>query len=146
MSKHFRLWPLAVALFLAIAAVPAQAERGRGGERWAGQHVEKVRWRGGGHGHHRHHRHGGHFRSHLFIGLGFPLFWPWYEPGYISPYPRTVVVPQAPPVYVERADGAGEAAGDFYWYYCTSSGVYYPYVKTCATPWQRVAPQPPSPQ
>jgi len=29
-----------------------------------------------------------------------------------------------------------------YWYYCTASRTYYPYVRDCAAPWQRVVPKP----
>jgi len=56
----------------------------------------------------------------------------------------------APPIYVERNDQPPQAAtqpgatGDSYWYYCTDSSTFYPYVTQCASPWERVAPQPPS--
>ncbi|MCB1908965.1 MAG: hypothetical protein KDH15_16485 [Rhodocyclaceae bacterium] len=146
MIEQSRLWSMMLALALMTATAPAQAERGWRGEQWSAPHAEKVRWRGGGHGGHGHDHHGGRFRGHFFIGLGLPLFWPWYEPGYARPYPQTVVVPQTPPVYVERGDGAGAPAQDYYWYYCRASGAYYPYVKSCATAWQRVAPQPPDAQ
>jgi hypothetical protein len=56
------------------------------------------------------------------------------------------VEPPAPPVYVERNDlppQAAEAAGSF-WYFCADSNAYYPYVTQCASPWERVTPQPPS--
>jgi len=29
------------------------------------------------------------------------------------------------------------------WFYCADSQSYYPYVESCASPWQRVVPQPP---
>lgn len=56
----------------------------------------------------------------------------------------------APPVYVERNDlGAvapapAPSADKAFWYFCTDSNTYYPYVTQCATPWERVLPTPPS--
>lgn len=29
------------------------------------------------------------------------------------------------------------------WYFCADTQTYYPYAQTCASPWQRVMPQPP---
>ncbi|MFZ2627409.1 MAG: hypothetical protein WAX67_00840 [Rugosibacter sp.] len=104
-----------------------------------------------GHGHgswggdHDHHGWGGH--SHIGIGIGIGPWAPWYYPPpiYYPPayyYPRTVVIEQpAPPVYVEQADEA--PAQTNYWYYCSRSKAYYPYVKDCPAGWQRVVPQPP---
>jgi hypothetical protein len=95
----------------------------------------------GGHGHHAgsHHRfHHGHARFGFFFGAPL-LFAPWYyEPRYY--YPPAVIVPSSPPVYIDQ----GQAAAQDYWYYCRESETYYPYVKECAGPWQRVVPQPPS--
>lgn len=110
----------------------------------------------GGHGGHGHGAHGGHFRSHhhhfggfrhrhhshfgVFIGAPL-LLAPWYYgPSY---YPPAVVVPSAPPVYIEQGQAAAPAQDSQYWYYCRESETYYPYVKECAGPWQRVVPQPP---
>lgn len=96
------------------------------------------------------HFHGG---PRVSIGFGFgvpfaayPYGYPYYYPPYYYPnyYPQPVVV-QQPPVYVEQnppAPAASQPAPAAYWYYCTDSRAYYPYVKECASPWQRVAPQP----
>lgn len=123
-----------IGLALAFAAGPAEADRG-GGRHFGGSHFGH----GGFQGHRHFPRH--RFRSHVFIGLGIPLFWPWWhEPPvrYIDDRPAVIV---DPPVYVER--GAGEVPdGTYYWYFCRDSGVYYPYVQNCATPWERVTPRP----
>ena len=67
-------------------------------------------------------------------------------------YPPPVYsAPASPPVYVERSDTqpAPQSApqsspqADNSWYYCRDSQTYYPYVKECASPWQRVSPRPP---
>jgi hypothetical protein len=92
-------------------------------------------------------------RVHFGIGVGFPGYWPgyYYPPNYPSYYyPPVVTAPAAPPVYIEQ--GASQAApapapgqaNNNWWYYCTESQAYYPYVKQCASAWQRVAPQPAS--
>ena len=78
------------------------------------------------------------------IGIGVPLYAPWYyaPPPYYY-YPAPVVV-QSPPVYIERAPAqAAPPAPEPFWYYCPDSKTYYPYVQQCAVPWQRVSPHPP---
>ena len=86
-----------------------------------------------------------HGSVHFGVGIGVPLYSPWYyPPPYYYPYPSPVVVQNQPPVYVERAPAQAVAApADSYWYYCTDSKTYYPYVKSCSSAWQRVRPQPP---
>ena len=86
-----------------------------------------------------------------FIGgtiVAGALLAPWYYPGpyYYSSYPTVVeVAPSAPTVYVEQPRAAQPAASDAgsWWYFCNESRSYYPYVRECASPWQRVAPTPP---
>lgn len=92
---------------------------------------------------HRHHHHGG--RVHFGLTLGAPLWYPGPYYSYHYPYPYTypapVVVQPAPRVYVERDDVAAlpSAPGASpYWYYCRDSNTYYPYVRECASPWERV--------
>ena len=79
------------------------------------------------------------------IGIGVPLYPPaWYYPPPAYYYPQPMVVQSQPPVYLERAPAqAAPAPADQYWYYCADTQTYYPYVKQCASPWQRVSPQPP---
>ena len=94
----------------------------------------------------------GRSRVGIYVGVplvGFPYYYPpypyypYYYPAY---YPSPVMVQQQPTVYVERQPAPQapqqqqQPAG--YWYYCNESRAYYPYVKECASPWQRVAPQP----
>jgi len=109
-----------------------------------------------------------HWRGgpHVGIYFGVPLYAPYYYPapyyGYPYGYPPVVYAPPAaPPVYVERGDAPPApppvlqsvpqsapqmAQSDAsYWYFCPESNAYYPYAKSCASGWQRVAPQPPGP-
>jgi hypothetical protein len=120
-----------------------------------------VAWAHDGHGHgHGHHSGWG---VGIVIGTGFasaPYYgYPryYYPPAvYYSPYPSTyaypypaqvvTVSPPAPPVYIEQAPQAAAPQGSNYWYYCGNPQGYYPYVKSCSMGWQRVAPQPSSPQ
>lgn len=91
-----------------------------------------------------------HSGARVGVFIGAPLF--AYGYGYYRPYPYyyppAYVVPAPvvvqPPVYIERADEAATAPAGSYWYYCPDTKAYYPYVGTCASPWQRVAPQPPN--
>lgn len=90
-----------------------------------------------------------HHHVHPSVRLGIYLGDPWLYP-YPYPYPYwphvyarpLVVTPPPPPVYIERQP-AVQALEPGYWYYCSEAKAYYPYVKECAGPWQRVAPQPP---
>lgn len=93
-----------------------------------------------------HHGHGG--RVHFGITLGAPLWYPgpYYYPPYPY-YPPAVIGPPAPRVYIERDDQAAAPApppAQQYWYYCRDSDTYYPYVKECASPWERVPAHPPT--
>jgi hypothetical protein len=89
-----------------------------------------------GHGHWH-----GHSRVHFGLYFGGPLYW---DP-YYSYYPSAVVVPQSPPVYVERGDQSAQAPESRgWWYFCRASNAYYPYVKHCPAGWERVSPQPPA--
>ncbi len=107
--------------------------------------------------------HHSHSRAHVGIWFGAPLFpyySPYYYPRYAYPpayyYPPVVVPPPAPPVYIEQGVAAAPSApapaapsaqaSAAYWYYCTDSATYYPYVQQCATPWQQVVPQTTPPQ
>lgn len=90
-------------------------------------------------------RHRGHRHSDVSVGFVFggPFFGPplWYPPVYA--YPPAVVVPPAPRVYIEREPAVVLRESDpGYWYYCRESNIYYPYVKECAGPWERVPARP----
>lgn len=86
--------------------------------------------------------HGGHVRFGVFIGA--PIYPWWYYPPYYYYPPAVVTVPATPPTYVERGGSQAAPGQQGYWYYCTESKTYYPYVKECPGGWQRVVPQPPS--
>lgn len=81
------------------------------------------------------------------VSLGFYFGDPWYPFYPYPPYPPRVympapviVTPLAPPVYIEQPRPQTLEPG--YWYYCNESKAYYPYVKECPGPWQKVPPQP----
>lgn len=86
-------------------------------------------------------------RGHGHVGIYFgPAWYPpyyYYPPyPYYRPYPYYYPpVAAAPPTYIEQGASAQSMAPG-YWYYCNSSGAYYPYVKECAGGWQQVAPRP----
>jgi hypothetical protein len=135
---------LLVATVLLLAPMPSQAGghgwrgHGRHGHGWHGYRSHGSRWYG----------HGGH-SSRIYIGLGSTFWWGsrpgWYRPPpayvypapvYVSP-PRVIVAEQ--PVYVQQEPAA--ALPPSYWYYCESSGGYYPSVPTCPEPWVQVPPR-----
>ena len=84
----------------------------------------------------------GHAHVRFGVFIGAPLF-PWYYPPYYyyPPYPPVVVAP-GPTTYIEQGGARSAPPQSSYWYYCAESKSYYPYVKECPGPWQRVAPQP----
>lgn len=101
---------------------------------------------------HADHGHGhGHTRFGVVIGAPVigPYWGPYAYPPYPYYYPPVVVERPVPQVYVEQQPvaappaAAAPAPAENYWYYCAESKTYYPYVKECAGPWQRVTPQPP---
>lgn len=132
------------ALSLTAASTAANADRGY------------RNYHHGGHGHY----HGGPYyggRASFGIVLGAPLWYPspYYSsyyypysayPAYPAyPYTAPVVVGTAPRVYVERGDVAlqdSPPASSPYWYYCRDSATYYPYVRECASAWERVPARP----
>jgi hypothetical protein len=90
--------------------------------------------------HHVAHRHG-----HIGVFIGPAWYPPYYyypPPYYYPPYYPPVV--STPPTYIEQGtpQAGAPALSSGYWYYCSGSGAYYPYVKDCPGGWQQVAPQP----
>jgi hypothetical protein len=82
-------------------------------------------------------------RGGVYIAVG-PFWWPpypygWYPGPYDVGYPRVIVV-GPPPVYIQMPPAPPPTQ---YWYYCTPSQAYYPYMQSCAAPWIKV---PASPQ
>jgi hypothetical protein len=139
----FRKSLLVTAALLSTMVVSGTALADRGGGHF------------GGHGGGWHHGFGG---VGAFLGgtiIAGALLAPWYYPGpYYSPgpyyyasYPTVVeVAPSAPTVYMDQPRAVQPAASDAgsWWYYCNESRGYYPYVRECASPWQRVSPTPPA--
>lgn len=126
---------LVVAAAAAATALVSTAAWSDGGRRGFHRH------------HHHHHTHGS--RLHLGFVFGGPLWYPppvySYPYPYVYAYPPAIVVPPAPRVYIERDDRvARESRDPGYWYYCRESETYYPYVKECAGPWERVPARPES--
>jgi hypothetical protein len=89
-------------------------------------------------------RYRGRSSVHLGFSFGGPIYGPpvWYPaPAYV--YPPAVVIPPAPRVYIERdAPVVLHDNAPGYWYYCRESDTYYPYVRDCAGPWERVPARP----
>jgi hypothetical protein len=75
------------------------------------------------------------------VGVGVPLYAPYYPPPppvYYAP-PPVYYAPApvyAPPVTLQQNSAAQN------WYYCDASRAYYPHVTSCASGWREVAPQP----
>jgi hypothetical protein len=112
----------------------------------------------GGHGHWGGHRSHGHWGwgAGAVIGsavVAGALLSPWYyRPYYYYPSYTVVEYPAAPTVYYQQpvapaaatvAPAAPADSGNW-WYYCNDTRSYYPYVQSCASQWQRVAPQAPA--
>jgi hypothetical protein len=140
MKKHIVTY-LTVALF-AILSADFVAAKG-------GHHH-------GGGGHHRHssvslgiNLGGGYYnsgyygRGHGYYGYPYRYYnRPYYYYGRPYYYPPTVVVPSAPPVYIQQESATPAEAQINYWYYCRKPDGYYPYVKECPDGWLQVAPEP----
>lgn len=113
---------------------------------------------GGGH----YHGGGGYWAAPLAFVLGTAVLASALQPQYVTPvyaspvvmppaYPATVVQPvvysetvyAAPAMAAPPGPGPVSAAGTAWWYACRNPAGYYPYVKTCPTGWERVAPTPP---
>ena len=147
-------------LAVAALAMPAPVMADRGGHR--GHGYGHVHGHGGGH-----HWNGG---PRIGVYLPAPVYRPhhyapprvYYAPPPVYHAPRVihsaplVYVPPVvysarnypPPVYVERNDLAtippapAPVADTASWFFCADSNTYYPYVRECASPWQRVPAQP----
>lgn len=91
--------------------------------------------------HHHGHHHGNHHRHRLHWGVPAAALaitglaigaaaYPTYQPRPSYTYNPPPVL--APPPLPEHA----------YWYLCASSGIYYPYTRSCPEGWQLVSPTP----
>lgn len=151
---------VSAAVLLAATAsglAPARGSHGGGGHFGGGSHFGGGHGSGGGHfsggrgsaGTHFSgaHRGGFHSGSRIRLFVGAPLLRPWYyypPLAYGYDYAPAYAVSTSPQAYVEQSPGPAEQPS--YWYYCSSSKSYYPYVTECPEGWQQVAPQavPPS--
>lgn len=115
---------------LALAALPAHADRGYYGR--------------GGNGYHG----GGGVSPWAGLAVfgalaGLAIMAESSRPVYVDPYnagpayaPQEVYVEGQPEAGVLQANPAGA------WYYCASSAMYYPYTKACPEGWQAVPARP----
>lgn len=84
----------------------------------------------------------------MVVGVGSGFGWDpwWYYPPYYG-YPPYAYPPYAyapveeSPVYIEQSSPVVPAPETNWWYYCQSSGGYYPTVATCPEPWVKVPPR-----
>lgn len=165
--KKFK-WIFLITALLALIANDVWARGGQGGGGGGGgnsigggghsigggrgRHIGGGRhFRGGGHRHfrggfggHRHFR--GGFFNHGFGYGGFRGYGGYGGFGYrgfgYRGYPSAVIVPSAPPVYIQRETVTPVQQQTNYWHYCQNPDGYYPYVKQCPGGWLQVAPQP----
>jgi hypothetical protein len=63
---------------------------------------------------------------------------------YPDPYAPTVVVSPQPAPMVQQAPQMYQPTTPSVWYFCQSSGKYYPYTSSCPEGWQTVPATPPS--
>ena len=105
----------------------------------------------GGGGRHHHYR---HHRTHVGVFIGAPLLLSpfWAHTHYAPPVVvRERVIVREPLVFYDeygrpvpaQSPQQQSAAVTPTWFFCPDSQSYYPYVQTCASQWQRVAPTPP---
>ena len=91
----------------------------------------------------RFHRRRG-FDSDFNLFLGSPFYadpFDWDNYGYQPPVyyvaPPAYYVAPRPRIYIQKSP---QTPTQHYWYWCTKPAGYYPYVKSCPQPWQRVVP------
>jgi hypothetical protein len=91
-------------------------------------------------------------RTFVSVGVGVPLYAPYYYPPpvYYAPpvvYAPPPVVYSPPPVVYSAPTYVQQPAQT--WYYCDNPAGYYPYVSSCPTAWRQVpatpGQQPPAP-
>lgn len=80
-------------------------------------------------------------RTFVSVGIGVPLFPPFYAPPPVFYAPPPVFY-APPPVVVAPSPVVVVQPPQQFWYYCDNPAGYYPYVPNCPTPWRPVTPQP----
>lgn len=96
------------------------------------------------HRHWRHHDDDG-FDGNFGLYFGSPLYndpFYWDDDPYDSYPPPVYYAPPQPRVYIQRSQPQPrqQRQSAQYWYWCRKPSGYYPYIKQCPTPWQRVVP------
>jgi len=137
-NRTFIIKALTVATLVAVS-LPASAERdgrhdGFGGHRDI-RHFDRhdyAVWRSGSW------RHGWHEGR---LGWWWIVAGAWYfYPEPVYPYPD----PYIPPVVVAQPLPQPEPPPAQFWYFCTASKGYYPYVSSCPGGWKTVPATPPA--
>jgi hypothetical protein len=147
--------PDSVHVHVGVRPPPARIEHApppRAGHVWAPGYWG---WNGGAHvwigGHWEAERPGFRFVEARWALVGsewvfYPAFWdPLPAPVVMVQSAAPIVVQQAPTVYIEQQQQAAPSPAQLdpnFWYYCHNPAGYYPYVKDCATGWQKVTPTP----
>jgi hypothetical protein len=73
-----------------------------------------------------------HGRVHFGVHVG-PFWGPWWMAPPPVYYSQPIVVEPEPPIVIDQTIAPTE-----YWYFCRPANTYYPYVKGCSTPWEKV--------
>jgi hypothetical protein len=152
-----RLGPVGMALLILCGSAAAYGNVGQGGVGHAGG----VHAMGGGRGGHGGgwnghgggwggrggwgwHGHGGYYGYYGCCGWGIGFYDPLWDP-YLWDYygygPVNIPYAVAPPLEAP-VQGYAPPPAPAYWYYCPDSRTYYPYVRQCASPWQKVPAKP----
>ena len=79
------------------------------------------------------------------VGVGVPLYAPYYPPPVVYAPPPVYYAPPppayyAPPPVVAAPPTLQQNSAAQNWYYCDASRAYYPHVTSCASGWREVAP------
>lgn len=152
MRKSLKLTMVTLAAVMMAASLPADARGGHGHR----------------HGGHSHARVGVFIGAPLLFAPWWVESRPYYYPSYYyapppvvvrervvvreplvfydehgNPVPAQPQVAQAPAQPQASAQQPQPGAPAPTWYFCADSQKYYPYVQTCASPWQRVIPHSP---
>lgn len=71
-----------------------------------------------------------HGRVHFGVQIG-PYWGPWW--GAPPIYTRPIVIEPEPPIVIDQTIPPVD-----YWYFCRPANTYYPYIKECPAPWEKV--------
>ena len=130
---------LAIVAILMVCTAPCYAARGGHGGGYGG-HGGGYGWYGGGYGWHGGGWGWGPMLGAEFLGLGLmEMSYPYAYP-YAYPYPAPVIQQPETEMYVQPSPQPAQTG---YWYYCSDSQAYYPYVRECPSGWMKVVPSTP---